>query len=92
MVNLMIHSESMKQWDGQTQPGLHNIRWACERIQKYANDVQQAALHLPCRPAWQTWARDDLDKAERELTAALARVRDAQRQYDNLPRMMEAAE
>jgi hypothetical protein len=86
----MIRSESLKQWDGTVAPNLSAIRGRCEWLAYYSRDLVSLVAHLPVRPAWETQARDDLDTAERELTIALAKVKEAQRQYDNLPRMMDA--
>jgi hypothetical protein len=45
------------------------------------------------RPAWEAMARESLVDAERELLIALAVVRAAKDQYDNLPiEISEAAE
>ena len=88
----MIRSESMKQWDGKVAPNLSAIEGRCQWLAHYSRDLVSLVERLPIRPAWMSRARDELDTAERELTIALAKVKEAQRQYDNLPRMMEAAE
>ncbi len=82
---------SLTEWDEKIAPRLQALEYSGLRIAEHAAMVQRAAS-FPCRPAWDTLARDALNKAEEQLRVALAVVKAAQEQYDNAPVMYEAAE
>ena len=48
-----------------------------------AEMVSRHARALPSRLPFKTAAQDELEDAERELEAALQKVREAMREYDN---------
>ena len=52
--------------------------------------MQQHLEDLPARPAWETLARDNLNKLEIMLRMLLASTQAMQRRYDNLPVIIES--
>jgi hypothetical protein len=54
-----------------------------------AKGIQLAAQALPARPAWESVAREELDKAEQALRLAIAVVQGARDVYDRLPVIVE---
>lgn len=75
----------MEAWNKRIAPRLNDIEYSSNAIARHARYIQQNSQYLPCRPAWETKARDSLNEAERKLRVALAVVKTAQIAYDNLP-------
>lgn len=88
----MTRSPSLKQWDDHVSPRLSAIANRCLWITDKSSELENIVRGIPVRPAWETVARDELNRAEIALVRALAAVRQAQAKYDALPIMIEAAE
>ena len=79
-------------WDKRIDIKLQDLDYCSGKMAFYSRHIQFLAQTLPMRPAWQTKARDELNKAETELRIALSIVQAAQRSYDHAPVIVEAAE
>ena len=82
----------LEAWDKRVGPKLQDLEYSGNTIARHARYIQANIKELPARPAWETLARDSLGKAEIELRTALAVVQMAQRQYDAMQIIAEAAE
>lgn len=70
-------------------PRLQDLDYYARAITGHARMIQLAAQSLPARPAWETVAREELNKAEQQLRVALAVVQGARDVYDRLPVIVE---
>ena len=79
----------MEEWDRRVAPRLNKVQGAAGWLEYHAKQLQAAIGGLDARPAWETLAREYLNKAEQELLIALAMVRATRDTYDNLPVIVE---
>lgn len=78
----------MEMWD-KIGPRLHELEFSAQLMANNAKAIQLSVQGLPARPAWETLAREELNKAEQALRIALAVVQGAQSIYDRLPVTVE---
>jgi hypothetical protein len=69
---------SLAEWDQYVAPHLHGIEAGAQMCARHV-------VQMVYRPGFETIAEFELKKAESILTAALARVREARRMYDDKP-------
>lgn len=70
-------------------PRLQELEYYARRMGENAKNIQLAAQSMPARPAWESLARDELNKAEQALRLSLAVVQGARDVYDRLPVIVE---
>lgn len=85
---------SLDDWDKRIAPRLQDLEYCGNKIAYYARHIALNAQNLPCRPSWETLARDALETAEKDLRVALAVVQAAKEKYDTAPigETLQAAE
>jgi len=82
----------LEEWDKKIAPRLQDIEYSGNTIARHARYIQANAEALPARPAWEAKARESLGQAEIDLRTALALIQMAQRRYDAMQIISEAAE
>jgi hypothetical protein len=82
----------LKEWDRRIAPKLQDLEYCGNTIARHARHIEATIRNLDARPAWETKARESLGQAEIELRTALAVVQMAQRRYDAMQVIAEAAE
>lgn len=80
----------LEDWDRRIAPHLQAIGSCYVRIAVEASKLQHHLEDLPARPAWETLARDNLNKLEVMLRQLLAATQAMQRRYDDLPIIIES--
>ena len=80
---------NLNDWDRRIAPRLNKVQGAAGWLEYHAKQLQGAIGGLEARPAWETLAREYLNRAEQELMVALAVVRATRDSYDNLPVIVE---
>jgi hypothetical protein len=80
----------LEDWDRRIAPHLQAIGRCYARMAIEGSKLQNHLDDLPARPAWNTLARDNLNKLETMLRVLLAATQAAQRRYDDLPIIIES--
>lgn len=75
---------SLSYYDSAIKPYLTHAR-------DFANRAAMEISWLPARPAWETLAQAELDKAEAEALGILETIRSAKAQYEAKPLEVERA-
>jgi hypothetical protein len=76
---------TLQQWDREVAPYLHVIERTGREVATLTEQMGRAVGLLQARPDWPTKAAEELERAEREASATLERIRAARARYAALP-------